>query len=433
MNTNSPFLHSAHRDVLECPIPDDEGSKKSLFLEIKNRGRSAVMGQVWMDAKYLYTKALELLDEENDKDKKELSIVSSNLSLVYSKMGHYEDAEAFAVDATKHNPAYLKGWWRLGQAQVFQQDYQTALASMDKAQAIEPTNKALNKEIQKIQKLLEEKPEADKAAAAAKKASSSSTTSSSSRARTTTTTAKSSQAGKDDDEEMDEGKTFTKSDHVKGYQVVNGKKTTFFHNELSEEAKALIGDIAPQKLAAASNTPTPIDKSMVMDTTSAWNKAGTWEEKDVTKWATESLTKMLVEETTYDIPLEGNWKKCAKFEGDLAASIDKIKVLDGHASYVSVRGKKRYIFEFRIELVWRIDKNTNTKELLTHGELTFPDIDGSNTNEEFDIENYKIKKNFEEEKITDQMTKEVILGKVGLRCEFQKTIKKWVKLFHKTY
>ena len=58
----------------------------------------------------------------------------------------------------------------------------------------------------------------------------------------------------------------------------NGKKTSYFHNELSEEAKQLIGDIAPKKLdpatAAPATTTTSGDKS-------SWNHAGTWEERDV--------------------------------------------------------------------------------------------------------------------------------------------------------
>ena len=59
----------------------------------------------------------------------------------------------------------------------------------------------------------------------------------------------------------DEDDLFTKSDHVKGYKVVNGKKTSYFHRELTEEEKNMIGDIAPKRLddsnnnAEASNAP----------------------------------------------------------------------------------------------------------------------------------------------------------------------------------
>lgn len=73
--------------------------------------------------------------------------------------------------------------------------------------------------------------------------------------------------------EIDDEAEFTKSDHVKGYKIVNGKKTSFFHNELSEEAAKLIGDIAPKKLEMQPAA----EPTVQYDGGSVWNKAGTWE------------------------------------------------------------------------------------------------------------------------------------------------------------
>jgi hypothetical protein len=67
--------------------------------------------------------------------------------------------------------------------------------------------------------------------------------------------------------------------HVKGYkQKSDGRTTSYFDKELSEEDKKLIGNITPQKIEQPSS-PQKIEK-----VGSAWNKAGTWEEKDKSTW-----------------------------------------------------------------------------------------------------------------------------------------------------
>lgn len=115
--------------------------------------------------------------------------------------------------------------------------------------------------------------------------------------------------------EIDEETSFTKSEPIKGYKIVNGKKTSYFHNELSEEAAKLIGDIAPKKLTENNgnnnnnNNGSNIvgsgknnnDTITTTDGTSAWNKAGTWEERDVTTWAIETIEKQL-QSVQYTLP-----------------------------------------------------------------------------------------------------------------------------------
>lgn len=78
---------------------------------------------------------------------------------------------------------------------------------------------------------------------------------------------------------------------MKGYKkTADGKVTTYFHNELSEEAKALIGDIAPKRLdpvGAVAGDVSPTNDaaggSGASNEVSAWNKAGTWESRDMTR------------------------------------------------------------------------------------------------------------------------------------------------------
>lgn len=69
---------------------------------------------------------------------------------------------------------------------------------------------------------------------------------------------------------------------MKGYKkTADGRLTTYFNNDLSEEAKALIGDIAPKKLEPAAAAPGA--EGAGGNAASAWNKAGTWESRDMTR------------------------------------------------------------------------------------------------------------------------------------------------------
>jgi hypothetical protein len=68
-------------------------------------------------------------------------------------------------------------------------------------------------------------------------------------------------------------------ENAKGY--VNG--LPYFHREQTEEEKALIGDIAPKKIESIPAVVS--EKVAVSHDGSAWNHAGTFEQRDVSKWA----------------------------------------------------------------------------------------------------------------------------------------------------
>jgi len=129
------------------------------------------------------------------------------------------------------------------------------------------------------------------------------------------------------------------TDKVRGYKLTSdGRKTSFFNNELTEETKALIGDIAPKPInASASTAPSPIKHTeSTGSNASAWNHAGTWEEKDTTDWCQENLTEML---STLEFSRSG-----------LTAEVSEVKEVKGDASVVVIRAKKRYVFDLTGEL-----------------------------------------------------------------------------------
>tara|TARA_B110000208_G_C11703487_1_gene406711 strand:+ start:84 stop:599 length:516 start_codon:yes stop_codon:yes gene_type:complete len=105
--------------------------------------------------------------------------------------------------------------------------------------------------------------------------------------------------------------------------------------EIDANAKELIGDIAPKKMM---NAPV-VDPDQIAQGASAWNKGGTTEIRDATRVTTEWLTTKLNENV-----------KVSGVELTM-----KLKELDGDASVVLRTGKKRYVFDFEIEVAVTVD------------------------------------------------------------------------------
>jgi len=426
-----------HHDVLQA-TPDTNEAKARLLEEIKNRARSSVQTKNYPAAEILYTKGLTLTDSNSDK-----AVLHANLALVQRNMNQLSDAQKNAESAVELDPTYVKGWWRLGQTLSSLHRTKDALEAFTKAHNLEPSNSALTKECKKLEKKVEEEEklmkESEEAAAAVAAmevesteppkvttttttttktttptSTKKTTTTKSSSTTTTTTTTTSSNT---DGHNHDDTKIFTKSDHVKGYKVVNGKKTSYFHNELTDEAKKLIGDIAPKRLEEAPANAIPKDAP---EGASAWNKAGTWEEKDVSSWAKDTLKAALLS-TTYTLP-EGSP------DAGAVASVLKVDKCDGHASFATVRGKKRYIYEFHVKLSWQLELSSNTT---CQGMMAFPDIDGTcELGDGYDMVDYVVNDGApsDAKHLLDRFVKND-----GLRHALHDTIDDWVRLFRATY
>ena len=410
-----------HRDVLEAN-PSTDSERLSLLEELKRRGRAAVASKAYPDAKALYSKAIEIFpDNSNDRDK---AILYSNRSLCEFQMNKSENARDDAEMATVLDPTYVKGFWRLGSAHAVRpNETSQALQAYQSALALEPKNVALQKEVQKLEKRLEKEMKEKETAkeeegtkqetmlppptikSTTKQSSKISEEKKNSSNNTTTTT-------------VDDEKVFSASDHVRGYKIVGGKKTSYFHHEQSEEEKRLIGDIAPKRIEVPSENET----SQETKTTSAWNKAGTWEERDVTSWAITTLTEALMK-CQYELPTEigAGMVKISK--------VTKISDSGGHASYASVRGKKRYIYEFCIGLNWELSLGEDDK---ASGSMTFPDVDGTcELGEGYDLVEFNVDR--DKSTASTQPIVEKFVKHGGLRNVIHECIDDWVRLFRNTY
>jgi len=335
----------------------------------------------------------------------------------------------------------------LGQASMALKQTEEALIAYEKALALDEGNKALKKECDKAKKQLEveKREEAEREAREAEeeasnteakekvkskppankpKKNTSDVPSSSSSSSTTNN------SSKEEKKEMSsaEGGEFSKSDHVRGYKIVNGKKTSFFHHEQTEEEKRLIGDITPKRIDG-SQLPQPTGPTKIEETgTSAWNKAGTWEEKDVTDWALKSIEEAIIQ-CEYDLP-EGSPDENAHVQVTKVTKLLSAKVAGGtcHASVATVRGKKRYIFEFTICVHWEMILGDGRK---CKGHMTFLDVDGTHEiGDGYDISDYTVDNDTPSEA---RYLLQRFVRDGGFRSEVEKAIDGWITLFRKTY
>ena len=78
----------------------------------------------------------------------------------------------------------------------------------------------------------------------------------------------------------------------RGYKVrADGSKTTYFNNDLDDEAKALIGDIRPKRVDNAGVEEAAAGAAGKI-AGSSWNVAGTWESRNMTEWGRGRLTEL---------------------------------------------------------------------------------------------------------------------------------------------
>ena len=141
-------------------------------------------------------------------------------------------------------------------------------------------------------------------------------------------------------------------------------KLPYFHRELSKEELDLIGDQAPKPInsAAINNT-----FSGPPSSGSAWNAAGSWEEKDTSKHCQELLESLLDE--NWGLELSG-------------VNVLSCQSLDGDASLVHSKGKARYLYNYEVKLKSEIIFEGKAYEftLLVH------DLTNDQSVEDYDLE-----------------------------------------------
>lgn len=397
------------------------------------------------EAEILYSRAISLSTEEGSTvDATIKKALLSNRSMAFSKMGLFVSAKEDAEKMLALDKDYAKGYYRLGVALRGTHCYEEAISQFKRAMELEPTNKVVQAEVTKTEEAMrkhvarmekekqkgeEEEKEREKRQIAgsdrkivSKKVIDVSREDSKQPVRTGA--AKSSKKQKDDID-------FS----MRGYRTLkDGRKTTYFNMDRTEEELNLIGENKPQKLREAEEA----QRAEAQKEGSAWNEGGTFEEKNLNSWGhtrLEEVVKGVVLECTKEV--DGQAYR-------VVFSIKELEDVEGDASITFTRGKKRKIFDFnfRAKVVVKCFKKLSSseqdvessKELLKYEvklDLFFPEFSGDVMTNEEDIE---CELHWESREkagpFQDLILKSVRDNDAGFRTKIIDGLKLWTKEFN---
>jgi len=320
-----------HSDVLLADTPASAEDAAKLIDELKRRGNHAFKNGSLAEAELLYGRAIE-------HDPKQAPLWGNRCAARVG-MKKWTEALADADEAIKVQPDWAKGHFRRGQCLAGLGRWAEAQRAYERALELEPANADAKREAAKAQAHVS-------GTSTPSPASTPKPSSSPAAAKTPSTppAAPSSAATATDEADGDSGEVF------RGYKKLDdGRTTTFFHREIPAEEKAkLAAANAPKKVDAAP-APAPVDKGK----SSAWNAAGTFEERDMTAWAKERITALVKGTSTIFEEAEG------------VVEVTGVSELEGSASVSFIRGQKRFPFDFTFAADWstEVDDKTVTGKL----------------------------------------------------------------------
>ena len=339
--------------------PEDAGQRQRLTDELKSRGNGAFKAKSMREALVLYTRAIELSPEDH--------ALRGNSSMVQLQLGDFAAALADAEEAIRLDASWAKGYYRKAQALEKLTRYDEASFAMEEAirrTDNEKAKKPMQKAVLEYQKKAAEAPKVNPLEVVApdrfKKAGEGGDFGGGAEGSATTylnkitpapapakqkpaaesAAARTERAAKIAKPDTDTADTGASGTDMKGYKTLaDGRKTSFFHMEVSEEAKKLQEAQGLMKADGNKIDAAEVAKheATVVDGASAWNSSGTFEEKDMLNWSKAKLTELLVTDSAAEAG---------------AGRISKVFDVEGDALWTFRKGKKGCIFDLNFVASW---------------------------------------------------------------------------------
>jgi tetratricopeptide (TPR) repeat protein len=329
---------SYHSDLLSA-APEDDAGKERLVETIKERAKKCVSTKSYPEAIQLYSKGIEVLPTN--------AILYANRSMCHLGMGKAPAALEDAEKALEFDSAYVKGHYRKAMALIALKKNGAAKEAIEKGLLLAPEDKDLLLQLKKV--------ESDVAVVDTKKPSPTSTPTRQPvipKPESAVPQKKEESAKGEQDMDIDEEASL-----IRGYKKTSdGRTTSYFTNELDDNTKALIGNIAPKKIDVVvieSETTSAVNGS-------AWNTAGTVETVTHSPWATRRLEELLAAVKVKDVPEAGS------------VVIKKVKSVSGDAEVMFVRGKRKNVYDMAAELEWAVRAEDGAE--LAEGTISLSDI-----------------------------------------------------------
>jgi len=347
-----------HVDVLGA-TPSSAEERSRLVDELKRRGNAAFAAKSLPEANMLYSKAIE-----HDSS---VAALFGNRSMVHLTMGDFGKALSDAQKAVELDPDWAKGHFRVAKALAGLGRFDEAEKSFRKVLELDEKNEAAQKEVTHLPELKKKfeaeqerkrKIEAEKVAE--KKAKESVVSKKIVEVNEDNKKKENGPKEKKDKEEIDWS--------LRGYRkTADGRVTTYFNREISDEAKELLKNNKPREVDEEALKMQEMAEETAKKGGSAWNYAKTFEERDMSAWAKPRLKELLTG-VSVQISLKD-------VDGDMEAGemeVTELKSLEGDASITFTRGKRRHIFDFAIDVAWKV--MCEGKKI--SGTIFLPDISG---------------------------------------------------------
>jgi len=302
-----------------------------------------------LSAEALYGKAITLLESVPGKAE---AALYSNRSMVRLNLNKVEQSLEDAKKCLEVDPTFVKAYFRKAQALTRLNEWDEAVEAAKAGEKLDPSNKEFAKLIEQAQ--------ADKAKDAEAKANLKRDAQDVRVELHNASTARTPPVKKEKKEGEEEDTS------MRGYKTTtDGKKTSYFHTEITQEAKDLIaaqGFGKPVKLDVAG------EEKEAKGGGSSWNQAGTYEERGMTKWVNENFPEAL-KGISFGLPGEKGGQV-------VVTAVTDIK---GPATVTVARGKRKHIMDLSFDVEYEIKVNGETGS----GKLSYSEV---TTNEEDDFE-----------------------------------------------
>lgn len=355
---------NAHGDVLNATAETPEEVER-LVTELKTRGNAAFKVRQLPTAVTLYSKALE-------HDPKAHAIFG-NRSMSQLAMGKFEEALEDADAAIAISEEWAKGHFRRAKALTALDRHAAALGAIRRAVELAPDDKSLKKEEAACATKAAEAKEAAKKAKEAKDSEPEKFWGEDDREAKDAATApapaepkaKPKPAPKKKEAAPAENSTAEEEDEeqIRGYKILaDGRKTSFFDHQMSEEEKLLLGyersgdgslNLKPKQLTAEEIKALEDKTKSNAGEGSVW-AGNTWEDRKMNSWAEAKLRELA--------------GPCMATIGEDTIAVKEVESFTGTASIYVKQGKKKYFYDLTFKLKWEI------KSLDASGTLEYKDI-----------------------------------------------------------
>lgn len=295
--------------------------------------------------------------------------ILSNRSMVRANMGKFELALEDGDACVALDDKWCKGHYRRAKALSGCERYTESIKAYKVVLEQDPANKDAKKELETAEakaKVQEKEKEEAAAFSAQQKAAAAPPAESPSKPKAKKVKADTKAESAAAEVETESKSKSSKETDMKGYKVLaDGRKTSFFHHEMSQEERDLLGygadgNLKPKAISAEEAKKMEDEAAAKAGDSSVW-AGNTWEDRKMDSWAEQKVTELL---SSCAVDLSAT--------AGAAVKVKSIKDWTGTASIYVKKGKKRYLYDLAFKVEYEATGLSEDKTF--EGEIAYVDL-----------------------------------------------------------